>query len=172
MKAMSFAILLVALCLQFAGCSSVPQPAGLPATSREAYVDPAGESSLGKSAPLPARVVELRGDKGELAKVSLGQKQGAVAGLQLEFFVFADYSDLVPGAKREPSPIAYGLVAVVEENFAWVQVTDPEKAVVKRGHYARISAIQPQGLFAKIKGLFKGKKKESKEAPKTKAAAK
>jgi hypothetical protein len=80
---------------------------------------------------------------------------------------------------REPSPIAYGLATEVEENFSWVQVVDPEKLIVKRGHYVRISTVQPQGFIDKVKGLFKGKKKTPKEekAPakteaKPKAAAK
>jgi uroporphyrinogen III methyltransferase/synthase len=67
----------------------------------------------------------------------------------------------------------------VEENFSWIQVAEPEKLIVKRGHYVRISAVQPQGFIDKVKGLFKGKKKTPKEekAPakteaKPKAAAK
>lgn len=156
--------LLAMLGMCLSGCSTaVPQPAELSPTVREVYVDKSGDSSWSKAAPAPARVVELRGDKGELAKVSLGLKQGAVKGLQLEFFVFADYSDVVPEARREPSPIGYGLVTEADENFSWVQITAPEKLIIRRGHYARISATQPKGLFDKVKGLFKGKKKTPKE---------
>lgn len=152
------------LCLT-AGCLAPPRPAELSVTQRQTYVDKEGESLWNKlksesAETLPGRVVELRGDNGELARVSLGRTRGAVAGTAVEFYVFADYSELVPGAKREPSVIGYGQVTESEERFAWVQVSDPAKANIQRGHYVRIAAVQPQGFFDKVKGLFKGKKKK------------
>jgi hypothetical protein len=179
MRTLVFAIMLAVIGMQLSGCSSAPLAVELSPTKRDVYVDKSSDSLSNKTTPAPARVVELRGEKGELAKVSLGQKQGVAKGLQLEFFVFADYSDVVAGATREPSTIAYGLATEVEENFSWIQVAEPEKLIVKRGHYVRISAVQPQGFIDKVKGLFKGKKKTPKEekAPakteaKPKAAAK
>jgi hypothetical protein len=144
----------VGLALTIAGCLATPRPAELGITQRETYVDPAGATAVQADV---ARVVELRGQSGELAKVSLGTSQGAEPGVAVEFYVFADYSDVVPGATREPSPVGYGLITEADVDFAWVKVQDPEREVVRRGHYVRIAPRQPETPIEKIKGTFKRK---------------
>jgi len=156
--------------LWLAGCST-PRPAELTVTQREPYVDTgsAVPQTAGDAQQPAARVVEMRGEEGELAKISLGTARGAKPGLAVEFYVFADYSDLVPNAKREPSPVGYGVITEGDSDFSWVQVTDPEKFLIRRGHYARITLDPPKGLIDKAKGLFTSKKKKDKPTGKDKA---
>ena len=142
-----------------AGCATTSlQPAELSVTERPAYVDKQDSKASRKAA---ARVVELRGDDGELARISLGTKQGAAPGQMIEFFVFVDYSDLVEDAKDQPSPVAYGTVTATEERFSWVKVKDPKREIVRRGHYARIAPKQPESPVEKVKGLFTKEGKEN-----------
>lgn len=85
-----------------------------------------------------ARVLETRGG-GEVALVSMGIKAGLEVGMQVEFFEYADHSDLVAGASRQPRLVGRGRVlADMTPDTAWVEILDYEKVHVKRGHYARV----------------------------------
>ena len=149
------AALAVGVAFVQAGCLT-PRPAELTFTQRDPYVEPAGRPAgpSGEYADA-ARVVELRGERGELAKVSLGRNDGAQKGVAVEFYIFADYSDIVPGAKNEPSPVGYGLITETDADFAWVKVKDPEREIVRRGHYVRIAPEQPKTPIEQVKGMFK-----------------
>lgn len=104
---------------------------------------------LGARYAPPARVLETRGDA-EVAKISMGTNYGVAKGVKVEFFEYVDNSDIIAGAKREPSPVGYGVVLESEQNTAWVEVLNPRKVFVKRGHYVKITSDQSKGLKSQL----------------------
>jgi hypothetical protein len=85
-----------------------------------------------------ARVLETRGG-GEVALVSIGANAGLEPGMQVDFFEYADHSDLVADASRQPRLVGRGRVLTdMTSDTAWIEILDYEKVHVKRGHYARV----------------------------------
>lgn len=109
---------------------------------------------LGARYAPPARVVEMRGG-GRMARVSMGSNYGLVPGVKVEFYEYADHSDIIEGAEREPSPVGYGIVTEGDVKTSWVEVTDYEDYQVMRGHYARIASDQSKGFREKLGGYLK-----------------
>lgn len=112
-------------------------------------------SDMGSRYAPPARVLETRG-KGKVAMISIGSNYGVSPNTRIEFFEYKDQSDLIADATREVSPVGYGFVIQVESNRAWVNVRG-NSVMVKRGHYARVSATQNMGIrdsFNKTTGMF------------------
>ena len=69
----------------------------------------------------------------------MGADSGLVAGMPMEFYEYADYSDLVAGAERQPRIVGRGRVLEdITPTTAWIWVSDYEDVHVKRGHYARV----------------------------------
>lgn len=107
---------------------------------------------LGSRYAPPSRVVETRGG-GRLAKIAMGSNYGAVKGVKVEFFEYTDNSDIIAGAKREASPVGYGVVTESDLTTAWVDVSDYESSTVMRGHYVKISSDQSKGFKDLIKEI-------------------
>ena len=85
-----------------------------------------------------ARVLETRGD-GEVALVSMGTNSGLEPGMPVEFFEYADYSDLVAESTRQARLVGRGEVLPdLTPTTAWIWVNDHDKVWIKRGHYARV----------------------------------
>jgi curli biogenesis system outer membrane secretion channel CsgG len=102
-------------------------------------------SDLGARYAPPARVLETRGE-GQVARVSMGADSGAAKGVKVEFFEYADQSDIIKGAEREPSIVAHGTVIDADTKSAWVEIENYKKAQVKRGHYVKIRFDQSKGF--------------------------
>lgn len=100
---------------------------------------------LGSRYAPPARVVEVRGN-GRVAKLTIGSNYGLVKGVKVEFFEYVDNSDIIAGATREPSPVGYGVVIESDLTTSWAEVLDSGRAIIKRGHYVKITSDQSKGL--------------------------
>ena len=85
-----------------------------------------------------ARVLETRGD-GEVALVSMGTNSGLEPGMSVEFFEYADYSNLVADSTRQARLVGRGEVLTdLTPTTAWIWVKDYDKVWIKRGHYVRV----------------------------------
>ena len=85
-----------------------------------------------------ARVLETRGG-GEVALVSMGANSGLEPGMPVEFFEYADYSDLVADSTRQARLVGRGEVLTdMTQTTAWIWVKDYDKVWIKRGHYVRV----------------------------------
>jgi len=85
-----------------------------------------------------ARVLETRGG-GEVALVSIGTGSGLEPGMPVEFFEYADYSDVVSDSTRQARLVGRGEVLPdLTSTTAWVWVKDYDKVWIKRGHYVRV----------------------------------
>jgi len=85
-----------------------------------------------------ARVLETRGG-GEVALVSMGGNSGLEPGMPVEFFEYADYSDLVADSTRQARLVGRGEVLPdMTPTSAWIWVKDYDKVWIKRGHYVRV----------------------------------
>lgn len=93
-------------------------------------------------APL-ARVVETRGE-GHMARITIGGNYGLNRKAKVQFFEYADNSDIVAGATRDPRIVGYGKVVEVDQDSAWVEVDDYKEAKVLRGHYVKLVFDQPK----------------------------
>ncbi len=86
-----------------------------------------------------ARVLETRGG-GQVALASMGTDSGLEPGMPVEFFEYADYSDLFADSTRQARIVGHG--QVLPDNMtpttAWIKVKDYDKAHIKRGHYVRV----------------------------------
>ena len=108
---------------------------------------------LGARYAPPARVIETRGDS-KVARVSMGTNYGLSKGVKVEFFEYADFSDVIADAQREPSMVGKGTCIESDVKNAWVAVDDYQKTHVKRGHYVRIRSDQSKGFREKMREGF------------------
>lgn len=102
-------------------------------------------SDLGARYAPPARVLETRGE-GKVAHISMGSNYGLAKGAKVEFFEYADHSDIIKEAKREPSIVGYGTVLSADVKSAWVEISNYKETQVKRGHYVKLRFDQSKGF--------------------------
>lgn len=74
-----------------------------------------------------------------MALVSIGTGSGLEPGMPVEFFEYADYSDVVSDSTRQARLVGRGEVLPdLTSTTAWVWVKDYDKVWIKRGHYVRV----------------------------------
>lgn len=93
----------------------------------------------------PPAIVEQTKGSGKVALISLGKNYGLMKGMKIEFYELREKD-----GKKHCIPFAYGKILEVEEDAAWVDVEDFEKAGVKENHFARVRRDQSKSFLEKL----------------------